>query len=441
MTHRQNDPLHPVGRRALLAGFALALLAAVPAAVQAAEGGKFRLGVVTFLSGAASGPFGVPAENAAKLIVAALNGGSMPAPYTMRGISGMEIEMVVVDEAGGATKQVEEFRNLVERQKVDAVIGYISSGDCLAVAPVAEELKALTVFFDCGTPRIFEDASYKYVFRTGPIATTDNIGAARFILDTRPTVTSFAGINQNYAWGQDSWNDFRAAMAVLLPAARVTTEQFPKLGAGQYGAELSAILVENPQLVHSSFWGGDMEALVLQGAARGLFDKRSVVLTAGETGMFRLAEQMPEGTIIGGRGPYGVFAPSSALNSWFREKYQAAYNTPPTYPSYKMAQAILGLKSAAEKAGTPAGQQPSTEVIIGKFENLSYEAPSGTVVMGLGKGHQAVQGIAYGTFKRGAAGQPPSVTDVRTYAAECVTPPEGTPSTEWIKAGMPGAKC
>ena len=288
---------------------------------EAAENGKFRLGIVTFLSGPASGPFGVPAENAAKVTIAALNAGKLPEPYAMKGINGVEIETVLVDEAGGASKQVEEFRNLVERHKVDAVIGYISSGDCLAVAPVAEELKALTIFFDCGTPRIFEDASYKYVFRTGPIATTDNIGAARYVFDTRPATKSIAGINQNYAWGQDSWNDFKAAMQALVPQAKVKTEQFPKLGAGQYGAELSAILVENPDLVHSSFWGGDMEALVLQGAARGLFDKRAVVLTCGETGMFRLAQQMPEGAIIGGRGPYGVFAPQNALNAWFRKEY------------------------------------------------------------------------------------------------------------------------
>jgi branched-chain amino acid transport system substrate-binding protein len=414
---------------------------ALVSSAQAGENGKFRLGIVTFLSGPASGPFGVPAENAAKLTIKALNAGEMPAPYTTKGINGVEIEPVVVDEAGGATKQVEEFRNLVERQKVDAVVGYISSGDCLAVAPVAEELKALTVFFDCGTPRIFEDASYTYVFRTGPIATTDNIGAARYVHDTRPDTKTFAGINQNYAWGQDSWNDFKAAMHVLQPQAQVKTEQFPKLGAGQYGAELSAILVENPNLVHSSFWGGDMEALVLQGAARGLFDKRAVVLTCGETGMFRLADQLPEGAIIGGRGPYGVFAPDNALNAWFRKAYQAAYDTPPTYPSYKVVQAILGLKHAAEATGTQAGTLPATNAIIAKFQGSRFEAPSGTVVMGLGKGHQAVQGIAYGTFKRQGADKQPTVTDVRNYAAECVTPPEGMSSTEWIAAGMPGAKC
>ena len=144
----------------------------------------------------------MPAENAAKITIAALNNGKLPEPYATKGINGVEIETVVVDEAGGAGKQVEEFRNLVERQKVDAVIGYISSGDCLAVAPVAEELKALTIFLTAAR-RAYSRTPYKYVFRTGPIATTDNIGAARYVLDTRPTTKSMAGINQNYAWGQD----------------------------------------------------------------------------------------------------------------------------------------------------------------------------------------------------------------------------------------------
>ena len=39
-----------------------------------------RLGIVTFLSGPASGPFGVPAANAAKLLVDALNNGQVPDP-------------------------------------------------------------------------------------------------------------------------------------------------------------------------------------------------------------------------------------------------------------------------------------------------------------------------------------------------------------------------
>ena len=57
--------------------------------------------------------------------------------------------------------------------------------------------------------------------------------------------------------------------------------------------------VSNPDLIHSSFWGGDMEALVLQGGARGLFDKRVTLLTAGETGFGHFKDQAPNGTIVG----------------------------------------------------------------------------------------------------------------------------------------------
>ncbi|HZC78124.1 MAG TPA: ABC transporter substrate-binding protein, partial [Ktedonobacterales bacterium] len=127
-----------------------------------------KIGIVTFLSGPAAAPFGVPAKNAAEFVIEQLNTGKVPAPYSKKGFGGSPLEMVIVDEAGSTTTQVTEFRNLVQRQNVDLVVGFVSSGNCLAIAPVAEELKKLTNFFDCGTPRIFEDGSYKYVFRTSP---------------------------------------------------------------------------------------------------------------------------------------------------------------------------------------------------------------------------------------------------------------------------------
>lgn len=427
-------------------GFALvatAVIMASPLAAQPAQPAPtpYKLGIVTFLSGAAAGPFGVPARNAAELLIEALNAGKLPAPYDKKGINGSPIETVIVDEAGGTTKQVTEYRNLVQRQNVDAVIGYISSGDCLAIAPLADELKKITIFFDCGTPRVFEDANYKYLFRTGATATMDNVAAARYLLKNNPATKNISGINQNYAWGQDSWNDFKASMEALKPDVKITTEQFPKLLAGQYGAEISALLVDKPDVVHSSFWGGDMEALLLQGKARGIFEDRNVVLTCGETAMFRLASQIPNGAVLGGRGPHGVFAPDNALNRWFRAAYTERYGTPPTYPSYKMVQAILGLKAATEKAAGGKPGQPSEEAVIAAFEGLSFETPSGTVDMKLGKGHQAVQSTAYGRFKLDPATGQPTMTDVTTYAAECVNPPDGVKSEDWIKGGFKGAKC
>jgi len=413
----------------------LQLLCAAAAALAAAGAwaqAPVKVGIVTFLSGPAAGPFGVPARNGAEIVAELLNAGRVPAPYAAKGFGGAAVELVIIDEAGGPQKQVAEFRTLAQR--VDLVIGYISSGDCLAIAPVAEELKKLTVLFDCGTPRIFEDASYRHVFRTGPHATMDNVSAARYVLERNPNVRSIAGINQNYAWGQDSWVDFEAAMKALKPGIEIKTSQMTKLFAGQFGAEISTLLSSGAEVIHSSFWGGDLEGLVLQGSPRGLFQKHLIVLSAGEPAINRLGTKIPDGTIIGARGPFGPFAPDTEFNRWFRTAFQERYGVPPNYAAYKVTNAILGVKAAYEKAQQAGAVTPNQDQIIAAFENLAFEGVGGTVRMALGKGHQAVMDVAVGTAR--TVGGELRIVDIKRYPANLVNPPDGVKSEAWIRSGM-----
>ena len=422
----------------ILKSGAVLLVAALTASpvIGNAQDKPIRIGLVTFLSGPAAGPFGVPAKLAAEAIVDSLNAGKVPAPYTTRGFGGTPLELVVIDEAGGATKQVAELRNLVERQNVDFVIGYIGSGDCLAVAPVAEELKKITILFDCGTPRVFEDASYKYVFRTRPHATMDAVAGAMYLLENRPGMKSYAGINQNYAYGQDSWADFTAVMGALKPNATITTSQMPKFGAGQYGPEISSLLESNSDVIHSSLWGGDLEAFMLQATPRNLFARSQLILVAGEPYLHRLPGSIPDGTIVGARGPSGVYAQKSALNDWLRQIYKERGETYPNYPAYSVAQAFLGLKTAYEKAKSKG--TPGTDEIIQAFEYESFDSPSGKVMMKLGKGHQAVTGTAYGSTR--TVNGVITVGNIKYYPVERVQPPEGVKSIDWIKSGMKPGK-
>lgn len=405
-----------------------------PLAAQAQE--PVKVGVINFYSGGASGPFGIPAKNAAEVIIEGINSGSLPVPYNSAGIGGAPVEPIYMDE--NSKQKVADFKKLVQGDGARLVVGYTSSGSCKAIAPVAEEVKALTIFAVCGTPQIFEEVvpEPKYAFRTISHATSDNVGAARYIVDTTPDLASISGINQNYAWGQDSWRDFSGTIGILKNNVEVKTEQFPKIFAGQYGSEISALLTNKSDVVHSSFWGGDMEALILQGGGRGLFTNSKVVLTVGDTAVERLGKQIADGTVIGARGPYGLLAPQNALNDWFTKAYQDKFGSLPVGPSYQTAQALLALKAAADKAGST-----NAEDVSAALAGLTFEAPSGTIQMSLANGHQAIAGISYGTYKFDEASGKGTLVNIKEYPAECVNPPEGVKSINWIAGGLEGAKC
>ena len=424
---------------------AAALAAASAGGAQAEDqAGAFKLGFVSFLSGPAAESFGVPAWNGGKLLLEAINkGGVLPAPYDKPGFGGLKVETVAIDENGGATKQVQELRNAYERDQVDAVLGYIGSGDCLAVAPAAEELKKFLVLMDCGTPRIFEENKYHYVFRSAAHGAMDNIAMARYITKRELKVSDVGAIDQDYAWGQDSWKDFKASLAHLDPSATTKVELWPKFGAGQYGTEISTLLQEKPALVYSSLWGGDLQAFVLQAVPRGLFKDRLVVLSASDHVLQPLGNKMPDGVIIGARGANGQYAEKSPINDWYVAAYEKAYpGTYPVQPQYRAAQGLLGLKAAVEKAMVAnGGKKPTTEELVTAMTGLEWDAPSGHIKMALGDGHQAIQSNAVGRTQWDADKKMMKLVDIERFAAECVNPPPNMKAEEWIAQGFPGAKC
>ena len=59
-----------------------------------------------------------------------------------------------------------------------------------------------------------------------------------------------------------------------------------------------------------------MQAFILQAGPRGLFKRSQVVLSAADHVLPGLGDKMPDGTILGARGAYGLLAPKSALNDW-----------------------------------------------------------------------------------------------------------------------------
>lgn len=391
---------------------------------------EIRLGIVTFLSGPAS-VFGVPAKNAADLLIDRWN--------REGGIAGVRIRPIVVDEAGGAERQVAEFRRLVLDERVDLVIGYISSADCLAVAPVAEELRVPTILFDCGTPQIFEERRYTYVFRTAAHAVIDNVAAALYVLKTNPNVRTIAGINQDYAWGRDAWALFKATMQALKPDVKVVAEFWPRLYAGDYSTEISRLLALRPDVIHSSFWGGDLISFVRQGLGRGLFARSKGVLVAGEHMLQELGRTLPSGVIIGARGDHWFLHPTARDNPEHRafvEEYRRRFNRYPVYPSYHMTQALLTMRAGYEQAlkGT-GGRWPTREEFVRALVGLEVKTFTGTIR--IREDHQAIEDALFGLSSQTPQYPFAILEKMILFPASMVNPPVGMKSLDWVKTLRP----
>src|SRR5215204_4594190 len=113
---------------------------------QAAKPAELKVGIATYLSGPAS-VFGVPGRQAAEMLFDEINEAG--------GNAGVKVRPIFVDEGPGVDHFVGEYRRLVQSENVNILFSAISSADCIACTPLADELKRPTLLWDCGTQRIF----------------------------------------------------------------------------------------------------------------------------------------------------------------------------------------------------------------------------------------------------------------------------------------------
>jgi branched-chain amino acid transport system substrate-binding protein len=386
---------------------------------------EIKIAIVQFLSGAGA-PHDASAVNTARLLTEQFN--------TAGGIEGVRLNTMYVDEAGSAADKVAEYRRLVQDEKITVTIGYTSSANCLAVAPVADELKTLTIFHVCANYRLIDKAVHKYVFRTAAHAASENISAALYVLATKPDLKTIAGLNYDYAYGRDSWDVFKRTILKLKPDVQVVGELWTKFLATEYSAEISRLLALKPDVIHTVNWGAGLTSLINQGETRGLFEQSLVVMT---TGLLNQADILPKGAAFSGRG-YHLQYPDPDKNAGNREyltSYKAKFNSMPDYQGTFMAQAFYGLKAAIEKAAKMKnGAWPTTEEIAAAMEGLEFDTPRGRVVVR--KDHEAVHEAMWGLTsgqKHPAFGYP-ILDQFRVFPASDVTPPEGKKTVEWIES-------
>src|SRR5262249_17285817 len=156
----------PVGNSArllfgLLAGAAVLGMTAAPEA----PGEKIKIGVIYDLTGPLAGGGSELQYIGAKIMLD---------HYAKTGVEGYKVEAIYADAQSKPDIAINESVRLLEQEKVDMVLGFFSSAQCVPVAARVEQLKKFMWITTCISSAVFNDKNYKYVFR--PQASGDQFG-------------------------------------------------------------------------------------------------------------------------------------------------------------------------------------------------------------------------------------------------------------------------
>src|SRR5947209_5531588 len=90
------------------------------------------------------------------------------------GIEGYRIEPIYADAQSKPEVAINEAMRLIEQEKVDILLGFFSSAQCVPIAARVDQVKKFMWITTCISSAVLADKNFKYVFR--PQASGDQFG-------------------------------------------------------------------------------------------------------------------------------------------------------------------------------------------------------------------------------------------------------------------------
>ena len=350
------------------------------------------------------------------------------------GIAGRKVELVVEEETN-PKDSIERLRKLVLQDKVDCVQGIVSSGVSLAMGAVAEEMKALTIFWDGTTQDGVKETmpNPRYVFRS-----TDNeceavMSSLLAIKHWKGQFRNVAGINPDYSYGRNNFAGFQALLKKFGIDVPVVAEQWPKVGTLDLTSHVAALKAAKPDLVFSSLLFADLPVFMKTAYGAGLMDGKTkfVFPAAGFQHTLLKKEFTPEGMIFGHNTLYFNLDNPTALQKQFTEQYEAKYKDYPNWEADRAYFAMEVYKVAVERAYKAKNAWPDKEAIIDAMEGLKVDSLGGPGMMR--KDHIAEQTFYQGMTTHKNRFDFATITDVTKMFSDQLQKPPGAEFFEWIK--------
>ena len=268
------------------------------------------------------------------------------------GVLGRKVDLQYQDNGTNPRQAVDQATQLVQDGAV-FLMAPQSSGNSLAVTKaVSAKYKMPMCISASGTDDLTMKDFQPYIFSVTPNSWFE-MGASAARLSKLP-YKRYALIGADYAGGRSNIVRFKEFLKAANPNIEFVDEEYPKLGAIDYTANINKVLASNPDYVFTIFYGNDLITFSKQAAAVGFFKQINNKFEAlyDESTLKVIGDNAAIGSDARQRAPAGYLAKASPQSAEYIKRFRAKYGDVPSDWMTLAYDCVMTWAQAAEFAKT-----------------------------------------------------------------------------------------
>lgn len=293
-------------------------------------------------------------------------------------VAGRKIEFIVEDTETKPEVAVQKATKLLEEDGVDFLVGSSSSGDTLAVLPLAEEYEKIMIVEPAVADSITGSEFNEYIFRTARNSSQDAVAGAAAIAKEGVKIATFA---PDYSFGWDGVAAFKEAAEKL--GAEIIHEEYADPAATDFTSNIQKIIDTKPDYLFVVWAGANSPWNQI---ADMKVQEKGIKISTGAPDIAALATMEP---LIGMEGftVYYHELPDNEIHDWLLEEHKKRFDgeVPDLFTPGGMTAAMAIVEALKKTEG-----DADAEVLIETMEGMSFDTPKGKMTF-RPEDHQALQ--------------------------------------------------
>ena len=253
------------------------------------------------------------------------------------GVNGYKIEMDIQDDGTTVPQAVSNTKNMILQDNVVALMGSVTSAQCLAESPIAKQNKVITIDATCNSWQLTMEPDIVNPYWVSIVPNTYMEGTAAGRLAAKLNVGKIFIVSPKYLFGISETNAFVAALKKANSSAQIvndpSTWYVPFPTNPRWDSTINAIQAAKPNLVYSNIFAADQINFIKQALAVDpqFFVKYPMTTLVSVDELNALGSQYPEGMHAYMRAPFFALQNNNAKLTDFISRYRAKFNG--EYPS------------------------------------------------------------------------------------------------------------